>query len=241
MSKNRSKAPAKRSSTNDFSGFTLLNVKPKTEAQKDVFDAFDEGYNLFLHGVAGTGKSFISLYLAFREMLKNPIYEKVIIVRSSVPSRDVGFLPGTLEEKMAVYELPYMSMTKELFRRGDAYEVLKTKNKIQFLSSSYLRGTTLQNCIVILDEVQNFSGSELDTAISRVGDNCKLLVCGDIDQNDLNKKANDQTGLPKFFKIVQEMEEFDLIEFTAEDIVRSTFVANYIKAKIKLGYSSAFE
>lgn len=222
-------------------GLRLQNINPKTEAQQDVFDAFTEGYHLFLHGVAGTGKTFISLYLALKTILTSKEYKKIVIIRSAVPSRDIGFLPGTAKEKMMMYEMPYQVICNDLFQRGDAYDILKTKGSIEFVSTSFLRGITLNNCIVIADEAQNYTFAEADTLISRIGNNCKIIFCGDIDQTDLLKSKNDLTGLPKFMKIIENMEIFDFIDFQTEDIVRSSLVKDYIIEKKKLGFGSAFE
>jgi len=224
-----------------FQGLRLQNINPKTQAQQDVFDAFNEGYNLFLHGVAGTGKTFISLYLALKTILCSKEYKKIVIIRSAVPSRDIGFLPGTAKEKMIMYEIPYQVICNDLFQRGDAYNILKTKGNIEFISTSFLRGITLNNCIVIADESQNYAFTECDTLISRVGNNCKIIFCGDIDQTDLLKNKNDLTGLPKFMKIIENINIFDFIEFDTKDIVRSALVKDYIIEKKKLGYGSAFE
>ena len=218
--------------------FRLKKITPMTDTQADVFDAYGENLNLFLYGCAGTGKTFISLYLALKEVLNpNSPYRKVFMVRSSVPSRDMGFMPGTKQEKMSVYEAPYITMINNLFGRGDAYQVSQQKNTFELLSSSFLRGATLENCIVIADEVQNYSFQELDTLITRPGMNCRVIMCGDIEQNDLIRSKYDTTGLPKFMKIVDLMPSFEFIEFMPEDIVRSGLVKEYILAKRKIEQS----
>jgi phosphate starvation-inducible protein PhoH len=215
--------------------FRLKKINPMTDTQSDVFDAYYENFNLFLYGVAGTGKTYISLYLALKEVLNpNSPYRHVYMIRSSVPSRDMGFMPGKLNEKMAVYEAPYVNMLNDLFSRGDAYQILTTKNVFQMISTSFLRGTTYDNCIIIADEVQNYSFQELDTMITRVGNNAKLILCGDLEQNDLIRSKYDVTGLPHFIDILQGMESFEFIEFQAEDIVRSGLVKEYILQKRKL-------
>jgi len=214
--------------------FRLKKINPITNTQSDVFDAYYENYNLFLYGVAGTGKTYISLYLALKEILNpNTPYRNVYMIRSSVPSRDMGFMPGKLSEKMAVYEAPYVNMINDLFSRGDAYQILTLKNVFQMVSTSFLRGITFENCIVIADEIQNCSFQELDTLITRIGNNSKVIMCGDVAQNDLNKNKYDITGFPAFFDIISSMEEFDSIEFFPEDIVRSGLVKSYIMAKLK--------
>jgi len=215
--------------------FRLKKIAPMTDTQSDVFDAYAENFNLFLYGCAGTGKTFISLYLALKEVLNpNTPYRKVYIVRSSVPSRDMGFLPGSKQEKMAAYESPYVSMVNNLFGRGDAYQIAVQKNAIEMLSTSFMRGSTFDNCIIIADEIQNCSFQELDTLITRCGNNCKLIMCGDIEQCDLIRNKYDTTGLPQFMKILETMEAFEFVEFLPEDIVRSGLVKEYILMKRKM-------
>jgi len=216
----------KKSKTLAGAGLTLEEIEPLTQNQVRVFDS---QRNLVLHGVAGTGKTFISCYLAFDDMVKN-LYDRLIIIRSAVSTRDIGFLPGTEKEKASVYEEPYKDICIELFGRGDAYEVLKNKNLVHFMTTSYIRGVTLRNAVVIIDECQNMSFHELDSIITRVGENCRIIFCGDFRQSDLPKN-----GLKDFIRIVKVMDEFDFIDFEIKDIVRSDFVKNYITAKTTLG------
>ncbi len=210
------------------------NVEPLTDGQRDTIDAYTEGYNLLLHGVAGTGKTYISLGLAIRDVL-DKMYSKLLIVRSYVTARDPGFLPGTLEEKVAPIEASYIAQVNKLVGAGDAYKVLKEKNLVEFKLTSFLRSTTIDNCVILVDEIQNMSFQELDTVITRIGTNSRLILCGDIHQNDLNKSKYDVSGLPKFIEIIKEMESFDSVEFEIEDIVRSGLVKEYIKTKYRLG------
>jgi phosphate starvation-inducible protein PhoH len=215
--------------------FRLKKIIPMTDTQSDVFDAYYENYHLFLYGAAGTGKTFISLYLALKEVMSlNSPYHSIYMVRSTVPSRDMGFMPGKLSEKMQVYETPYVNMINDIFNRGDAFEILLTKNIFRMTSTSFLRGITFDNCIIIADEIQNMNFQELDTLITRVGSNSKLILCGDVAQCDLYRNKYDTTGLPKFMEILKRMEEFDFIEFQPEDIVRSGLVKSYILEKRKL-------
>lgn len=217
---------ARKSKTLAGAGLTLEEIEPLTQNQVRVFESQQ---NLVLHGVAGTGKTFISCYLAFDDMVKN-LYDRLIIIRSAVSTRDIGFLPGTEKEKASVYEEPYKDICIELFGRGDAYEVLKNKNLVHFMTTSYVRGVTLRNAVVIIDECQNMSFHELDSIITRVGENCRIIFCGDFRQSDLPKN-----GLKDFIRIVKVMDEFDFIDFEIKDIVRSDFVKNYITAKTTLG------
>ena len=203
----------------------LQKISPLTENQRV---AFESDSNLVLHGLAGTGKTFISSYLAYYEIEKNYL-DSLIIIRSAVPTRYIGFLPGTDKEKSAVYEEPYKDIATHLFDRGDAYEIMKQKGIVQFMTTSFIRGITLRNACIIVDECQNMSFHELDSIITRVGENCRIIFCGDFRQSDL--KRNELLG---WLKILQRMEEFDFIEFGVDDIVRSDFVKKYIIAKMEV-------
>ena len=212
----------KRSKTLNGSGLELAEIEPLTRNQ---LIAFESSQNLVLHGCAGTGKTFISSYLAFDDMTKN-MYEKLVIIRSAVPTRDIGFLPGTEKEKSSVYEEPYRDISIDLFSRGDAYQILKTKGLVHFMTTSYIRGITLRDAVILIDECQNMTFHELDSIITRVGENCRVIFCGDFSQSDLK-----QNGMKEFFEILASMNRFDFIEFGVEDIVRSGFVKEYIIAK----------
>jgi phosphate starvation-inducible protein PhoH len=206
--------------------FSLREIKPLTPNQEETFQSFAEGKHLLLHGVAGTGKTFISLYLALDQILNKQKYHKVLIIRSAVASRDVGFLPGNLKEKTKVYEDPYKTICDDLFGRGDGYEVLKTKNLVEFTTTSYLRGLTWDNTIVVVDELQNMGYGELSTIMTRLGTNCRIIFCGDFRQTDLDSRW--RMGLHHFRNIIRDMKEFSFIEFTENDIVRSPLVKSFI-------------
>ncbi len=161
--------------------FNLKRVHPLTDNQKKTFDAFHSGKHLMLHGMAGTGKTFLSMYLAIKDLIGGTSeQEKIYVIRSVVPTRDMGFLPGSQKEKMKVYEAPYYAICSELFERGDAYDILKQKNAIEFMSTSFVRGTTLNNCYVIVDEINNMTFHELDSVITRIGKNCRVIFCGPV-------------------------------------------------------------
>lgn len=214
--------------------FNLKRIEPLTENQKLSFDSYNQGKNLMLHGIAGTGKSFISLYLALNQVLNdNSQFKKIVIVRSVVPTRDMGFLPGNNREKAKVYEAPYYAICTELFGRSDAYEYMKNKNIIDFISTSFIRGITLNDSIVIVDEIANLTGHELDSIITRIGKNCKIIFCGDFRQSDFTKDQ-EKNGLMDFMRIIKRMKFFEFIDFQKEDIVRSSLVKNYIIEKDKL-------
>jgi phosphate starvation-inducible PhoH-like protein len=216
----------------------LAKIDPLTDNQSKAFHAYHKDRNLILSGSAGTGKTFLSMFLALREVLegKGP-YKKVVIVRSIVPTRDIGFLPGDEQEKKEVYMLPYIDICQELFGVRDAFERLFENGQIEFLTTSFIRGTTLNNCIIILDEMQNCVFRELDTVITRVGNNAKFIMCGDYYQSDFDKDK-DKQGIVNFMKIVDSMNSFTHIEFQWPDIVRSDFVRDYIVTKETLKIAS---
>jgi len=218
-------------------GFGLSKISPLTSTQSEVFDAYKDNQNLMLHGVAGTGKTFLSLYLALNDVVQGVDQKKkVIIVRSVVPTRDMGFLPGNQKEKARAYESPYYSICNELFGRGDAYETLKSKGIIDFITTSFVRGITLDNCIVIVDEAQNMAAMELHSVMTRIGQNCKVIFCGDTRQDDLtSERKKEESGLSQFMRILKRMNSFDFIEFGEEDIVRSDLVKEYIITRNRLG------
>ena len=208
----------------------LKKVTPATDNQQIVFKNF---YNkhLFLHGTAGTGKSFIALYLALKEILNpNSPYKKIIIVRSLVQTRNMGYLPGTEKEKSAIYEAPYDDICDELFEKPGCYKLLKDKGMIYFSSTSFIRGLTFNDAIIIADEVQNYNFEEASSVFTRVGVNSKLVVCGDAKQNDLYRSQYDQSGINKIMKVAQHMKQFCFVEFGPDDIQRSDFVKSWILA-----------
>lgn len=213
----------------------LKTFEPLTSNQKKFFDAYKRGdYFVALHGVAGTGKTFIALYKAIEEVLdKSNPFNKIIIVRSAVPSREVGHLPGDLDEKTQIYRQPYQQICYTLFGRPDAYQRLEEQHHIEFISTSFIRGMSFDNAIIIVDEMQNLTYEEIDTVMTRVGHMSKIIWCGDYRQTDLNKRKNDMSGILKFFDIAMHMSAFTRIEFTADDIVRSSLVKDYILAKMR--------
>jgi predicted ribonuclease YlaK len=219
----------------------LLKVEPLTDNQSVMFDQYNSGQNIYSYGCAGTGKTFVALYLALRDVLSETTpYEKVYIVRSLVATREIGFLPGTHEDKASLYQIPYKNMVKYMFEMPDdasfemLYENLKAQETISFWSTSFLRGTTLDNAIVIIDECQNLNFHELDSIMTRCGQDTKIMFCGDAQQSDL-QKTNERTGILDFQKIISNMNEFSLVEFGIEDIVRSGLVKSYLIAKLNLG------
>ena len=213
----------------------LRKIQPLTDNQTKLFETWKDNSSLsfFLYGSAGTGKTFTAMFLALHDLLDtNSTYDKIIVVRSTVPSRDVGFLPGDIDEKTEVYEEPYISICDELFPWSKSYENMKKADKIEFMPTSFLRGTTFDNCILVVDECQNMNYQELDTVITRIGKNTKVYFCGDCKQNDLIHKKTDTSGFEDFRRVVSSLREwFHSIEFTRDDIVRSRLVKDYIIAK----------
>ena len=219
----------------------IKKIEPLTPNQEVFFDQYDENKNLVAYGCAGTGKTFITLYRALLDVLdpKTP-YDKIYIVRSLVATREIGFLPGDHEDKSFLYQIPYKHMVKYMFQMADdaafemLYSNLKAQGTIDFWSTSFIRGTTFDNSILIVDEFQNLNFHELDSIITRVGENSKIMFCGDASQSDLTK-ANERTGIVDFLSILRNMSSFGIIEFNAEDICRSGLVKEYIIAKLELG------
>lgn len=219
----------------------MRTIEPLTKNQEILFESYNKNQNLVAYGCAGTGKTFITLYNALKDVLdeKTP-YEKIYIVRSLVATREIGFLPGDHEDKSSLYQIPYKNMVKYMFQMpSDAefemlYGNLKSQETIKFWSTSFLRGTTLDNSIVIVDEFQNCTAHELDSIITRVGENSKIMFCGDASQSDL-QKTNERNGIVDFMNVLRKMPSIDIIEFGVDDIVRSGLVKEYILAKIEVG------
>ena len=219
----------------------LLDIKPITPTQEKVFDAWKNNKHMFLFGAAGTGKSFITMYLALRDILdESTPYNKLYIVRSLVPTREIGFLPGDHEDKANLYQIPYKNMVRYMFEMPDEasfnmlYGNLKAQETISFWSTSFIRGTTIDNSIVLVDESENLNFHELDSIITRLGVNSKIVFAGDAAQTDLTK-AHEKTGIMDFKKIIDDMDEFESIEFGIDDIVRSGLVKSYLISKMNLG------
>ena len=218
----------------------LVDINPITDNQKKLFDSYNEGKNIVAYGAAGTGKTFITLYNAIKDVLddKTP-YEKIYMVRSLVSTREIGFLPGDHEDKSSLYQIPYKHMVKYMFQMPSEVEFemlygnLKAQETIKFWSTSFIRGTTFDNAIIIVDEYQNLNFHELDSIITRIGEDSKIYFCGDASQTDL-QKTNERNGIVDFMKILRAMPSFDIIEFGINDIVRSGLVKEYLIAKLEL-------
>jgi len=206
----------------------LKSIKPITINQNSAFKAYHSGYNLILHGVAGTGKTYVSLFLALNSVLSlAATHEQVLVIRSVVPTREVGYLPGSLKEKISVYEDPYRDICNDLLQFGTAYEELKARKQLAFATTSYLRGLTFKNTVIVVDEMQNLSYEELRTVITRVGDGSRLIFAGDCRQSDL-ERSREREGLGRFISVLDNMESFARIEFGYDDIVRNDLVKDFI-------------
>ena len=216
--------------------FSMRQIKPLTPSQSELFDSYQQGFNLAAIGTAGTGKTMCATYLALNDVLQKGEYEKVVIIRSAVQTREQGFMPGSQAQKEAVFEAPYTDITNDLFGRKDAYQILKTKGMIEFKTSSFVRGLTFDNAVIIVDECQSMTYHELDSIITRVGESSKIIFCGDTKQDDLQQSRNraDITGLHDFIKVLSAIPSFDIVKFGVGDIVRSGLVKEYIIAKEKL-------
>ena len=212
----------------------MRDIEPLTQNQQVLFNAYAENKNLVAYGCAGTGKTFITLYNALRDVLSPTTpYDKIYIVRSLVATREIGFLPGDHDDKSLLYQIPYKHMVKYMFEMStDAdfemlYGNLKTQGTIDFWSTSFIRGTTFDNAIIIVDEFQNLNYHELDSIMTRVGQDSKIMFCGDATQSDLTK-PNERNGIMDFMRVIRLMPSLDIIEFGVEDIVRSGLVLSLI-------------
>ena len=209
----------------------MIEIEPLTPNQVKVFKAYEQSKSIVMAGSAGTGKTFVALSLAFEDVLdKETSFDKVVIVRSIVPTRDIGFLRGNEDEKKDAYTGPYRAACAELFEDPEAWDKLKNSHKVEFLSTSFIRGMTISNAVVIIDEMQNLTFHELDSVVTRIGQNCKFIMCGDYYQSDFDKER-DRNGILKFLEIIEQLRNFEIVEFTWEDIVRSDFVRDYIMTK----------
>jgi len=215
-----------------WSNHDIKNIKPIGPNQEEMFHAFFNNFHICAHGTAGTGKTFLALYLAFSEMFKHEgKVNHIIIIRSAVSTRDIGFMPGDLDEKVSFYEMPYRDMCAVLFGRYSTYDDMKEAGKIRFLTTSFIRGLTWDNAVVIIDEGQNMDFHEINSIMTRIGENTRLIFTGDLQQSDLRKGTSSQmTGMDRFLKVIRNMKEFTDIEFTKHDIVRSRFVKSWICA-----------
>ena len=239
------KTRAKTKKRHPINSDLMVKIQPLTENQEKIFKAWDDGKHLFIYGAAGTGKTFCALYKALQDCLKaTPSYDHVYLVRSLVATREIGFLPGDHEDKASLYQIPYKHMVKYMFEmpNDNEFEVLygslKAQETIKFWSTSFLRGVTLDNSVIIIDEMQNLNFHELDSIITRVGENTRIVFCGDAMQSDLTR-TNEKNGIHDFMRILEMMpDDFAMIEMGIDDICRSGLVRNYLVAKNGAGFTS---
>jgi predicted ribonuclease YlaK len=212
----------------------LLKVEAKTENQQRAFDYFSEGYNLILSGSAGSGKTMLALYLGLKSLLLRK-YEKVVIVRSIVPTRNIGFLKGTQQEKECVYEQTYLNLVNKLLPTiPNAYDAMKKEKTLEFTSTSFIRGNNIDKAVVIIDEFSNLTYHELSSVITRLGENVRVIFSGDFYQSDL-RYSDEKEGVLKFLKVLSLMEEdFKRVDFTIDDVVRSGLVKRFLLAEHEL-------
>lgn len=216
--------------------FSMRKISPITATQEEFFESYRNGYNVAAIGTAGTGKTMCALYLGLLDVLTRPEYKKLIIVRSAVQTREQGFMPGSLQQKESVFTIPYENIITDLFDRGDAWNILKQKHVVEFITSSFVRGLTFDNAVIVVDECQSMTYHELDSIITRVGQSSKIIFCGDTKQDDLQSSKNhrDVSGLIQFIGVLYDIPSFRVVNFGIDDIVRSGLVKEYIIAKEKI-------
>lgn len=213
-----------------WSKHDIKAIQPLKPRQEDMFHAWYNDKNICAFGSPGTGKTFLALYLAINEVLEKR-QQKVIIVRSAVPTREIGFVPGTLEEKISLYEKPYHEIMWELVGRESTYQCMKDAGLIQFETTSFIRGLTWDNCIIIIDEAANMTFHEIDSIMGRAGENARVIMTGDVKQTDLDgSRRNGSQGIEQAIKIYENMNEFELVQFNKYDIVRGDLVKSWIIA-----------
>ncbi len=219
-----------------WSKHDIKDIKPKNDRQAELFETYFLGNNIIASGFPGTGKTYVGMWLALQSVFSPDEHQdRIVIVRSAVASREIGFLPGTKEEKMEPFEAPYKDIVADLLTKKESYDNMVDAGKIEFMPTSYLRGLTWDNAVVLIDEIQNMSWMEIHTVMTRVGKNSRLIVCGDVSQNDLAGKRFEESGMANFLKVAKNVKDFSLVEFTKFDVVRSGFVRDWIIAKEELG------
>ena len=230
------RGPVKSSTGMTLKYNDIVGFDPLTTNQELACNAWDEGDHLVLTGSAGTGKTFLALSLALESVMDpDQDQDKLVIIRSIVSTRDPGHLPGTKQEKEEVFAGPYKALCTEIFDDTSAYTKLVSAKKLEFESTSFIRGMTWNNAVLVIDEMQNLNFHELDTVITRVGRNCRVIFSGDYKQTDF-KYEDEKSGIMKFLAILEQMKDFTIVSFRWEDIVRSDFVRDYIMTKEMLGY-----
>lgn len=222
MSKPKKKSASQK---NNLFGLEVRTITLKTENQREAATHWEQGNHVLMTGFAGTGKTFLALSFALHS-LERKEQSKIVIVRSAVQTRDIGFMPGNLSEKASLYQVPYQDIVNDLCKRDDAYGILQNHGAVEFLTTSFIRGLTIDDAVVIVDEIQNMTEKELESVITRLGDNSRLILCGDDRQSDLM-----MSGYNESVRTLSQMREIGHVPFNAHDIVRSGFVKRYLLLK----------
>jgi phosphate starvation-inducible PhoH-like protein len=203
-------------------GFT--DVKPLNFIQGEYLRAIQTNQIIFGVGSAGTGKTYVAATYAAGELFHRRI-QKIIVTRPNVETgRGLGFLPGTLEEKYAPYLEPFDNVFTRCLGKGFYEYALKAKD-IEPRPLGFMRGSTFDNCIVLLDEAQNATREEMKMLLSRIGKNCKMIISGDVDQSDIP-----DSGLSDAINRLDHIPDIEVVRFLDDDIVRSKMCKQIILA-----------
>ncbi|TDW25478.1 phosphate starvation-inducible PhoH-like protein [Breznakia blatticola] len=202
-------------------------IYPKTLGQSYLFKCMREKDIVFATGVAGTGKTYLAVMYAVSLLKKNDV-EKIILTRPAVEAGEsLGFLPGDLKEKVDPYLTPLYDALNDALG-ADSVQRLIDKGVIEIAPLAYMRGRTLNNAFIILDEAQNSTKSQMKMFLTRMGFNSKVVVTGDVTQIDLIKKHD--SGLLSARQVLQNIEDIAFVELTSADVVRNPLVQKIIDA-----------
>ena len=226
QSRSRRKTNYKGAESKPTSGFV-----PRTTKQKELVDAFKEYQQVFVLGPAGTGKTYVTAtYAADMYTLKE--IDKIVITRPHVAvGKDIGYLPGTLEEKTYPWALPVLDVLQKHWGKGTLDTAIKNGN-VEMAPLALMRGRSFENAFIIVDETQNITTHELKMLLTRVGEGSTIVLNGDVQQSDL-KEAD---GLSKVIHLAKKhMLPVPIVEFGINDIVRSDICAQWVKVFMKEG------
>jgi phosphate starvation-inducible PhoH-like protein len=204
--------------------YGFKDVKPLNYIQEQYLDAIKQNDVVFGVGSAGTGKTYIAASYAAGELFHRRV-NKIILTRPNIETgRGLGFLPGELDEKYAPYLEPFDNVFQRSLGKGFYEYALKNKD-IEPRPIGFMRGATFDNAIVLVDEAQNLTKTELKMLLSRVGKNCKVILSGDPDQRDISN-----SGLEDAIKRLEQIEGVEVVRFLEQDIVRSRMCKQIIIA-----------